>query len=132
MIMKIREKNKGFTLLEILLAIVIVSIGISALIGAYNAGILFSSDIENTDIALNIARQKMEEIKNKNTSFDSIVDAGPSTDAVFQDFSLEVATSFVAGTSNEMKQVDVIVTWDAPGGQANITLTTLVADYVKK
>lgn len=108
---KIVPKNKGFTLLEILMAIIIIGIGISAIIGAYNTGIFFTSDIENTDIALNIARQEMEEIKN--TSFESIVDSGPITDDIFQNFNIEVATSFVDDTNSELKEVDVIVTWDA-------------------
>jgi len=139
---KIASKNKGFTLLETIMAVVIISVGMTAIISAYNTGILFSSDIENTDIALNIARQEMEEIKK--TTFDSIVDAGPTSDDIFQDFDVEVVTSYVPNKNNKLKQVDVYVLWDAPGGgelnlpsgqyygKVWITLTTLVADYVKK
>jgi len=127
---KIVPKNKGFTLLETLMAIVIITIGMTAIISAYNTGILFSSDIENTDIALNIARQEMEEIKK--TPFDNIVDSGPTADDIFQNFDIEVATSYVPNKNNELKQVDITVSFDAPGGQTDTTLTTLVADYVKK
>ena len=81
------------------------------------------SDIENVDLALNIAQAKMEEIKN--TAFGSLSDSGPTADANFPRFSTTVK---VAEGQNPM-QVDVTVVWSVLGSSTNITLTTLVANY---
>ena len=125
---KIAPRNKGFTLLETIMAVVIVSVGMMAIISAYNTGILFSSDIENTDIAINIARQEMENIKKiLIENFDQSVDSGPTADENFENFDVEVASNYVGGTNNRLKRVDVTVSWDAPGGQTDISLATYEA-----
>lgn len=114
---------KGFTLLEVLIATVILTVGVAAIIWAFSAGMYATTDIENVDLALNIAQAKMEEIKN--TPFVSLVDSGPTADANFSRFSTTVN---VAEGQNPM-QVDVTVAWNVKGGSTNITLTTLVANY---
>jgi prepilin-type N-terminal cleavage/methylation domain-containing protein len=118
-----RLKNSGFTLLEVLIATVIFTIGMTAIIWALNSGIYATSDIENVDLALNIAQAKMEEIKN--TAFASLADSGPTADSNFPSFSVTVN---VAEGQNPM-QVDVTVAWSVRGGTTSFALTTLVADY---
>lgn len=114
---------RGFTLLEILIAIIILAVGVIAIISAFSSGIFASSDVENVDLALNIAQAKMEEIKN--TAFASLVDSGPTLDPNFPNFNVSVN---VAEGQNPM-QIDVTVSWNTKGGQADINLTTLVANY---
>lgn len=116
------EKN-GFTLLEVLIAAVILTVGVAALVWAFSAGIFATTDIEDVDLALNIAQAKMEEIKN--TAFASLADSGPAADAYFPRFSTTVN---VAEGQNPM-QVDVTVAWQVKGSAASFTLTTLAADY---
>jgi len=94
-----------------------------AIIWALNSGIYATSDVENVDLALNIAQAKMEEIKN--TAFGSLADSGPTADVNFPRFSTTVN---VAEGQNPM-QVDVTVAWEVKGGQTSIVLTTLVANY---
>lgn len=116
-------KNRGFTLLEVLIATIILTVGIVALMWAFSSGIYAVGDIENVDSALNIAQAKMEQIKN--TPFASLADSGPTADSNFPNFNLAVN---VAEGQNPM-QVDVTVAWQVKGGQTSITLTTLVANY---
>ena len=115
--------RKGFTLLEVLIATVILTIGVTAIIWALSSGIYATSDVENVDLALNIAQAKMEELKN--TAFASLADSGPTTDANFPRFSTTVN---VAEGQNPM-QIDVTVNWNVKGGQTGLTLTALIADY---
>jgi len=117
------NRKKGFTLLEILIASIIFVIGVVSIIRAFNAGIFAFTDSENTEIALNIAEKKMEEIKN--TAFASLADSGPASDADFPDFSVSVD---IDEGANPM-QVDVTVTQNIAGGQTSLTLTTLVSNY---
>lgn len=120
---ELRIRKRAFTLLEVLIATVIFTISVTAMIHALSSGIYAASDIENIDLVLNIAQAKMEEIKN--TPFASLADSGPTADANFPRFSTAVN---VAEGQNPMR-VDVTVAWEVKGGQTSIVLTTLAADY---
>ena len=122
-VMDMRIPGKGFTLLEFMLALIIFSSGVIAIVQAFNSGFLSSEDVSNVDLALNIAQAKMEEIKN--TSFSSLADSGPAADTNFSNFNLTVN---VAEGQNPMR-VDVTVNWNVKGGQANVALTSLVTNY---
>lgn len=116
-----RSKNRGFTLLEILITIVILTTGVIALSQAFSTGMLASTDVENVDSALNIAQATMEGLRN--TSFAGLAGSGPTADANFPNFNVTVSLS---GT--DPKQIDVTVAWNAKGGGTNVHLTTLRAN----
>lgn len=116
-----RSRNSGFTLLEILVTLVILALGVTALSQAFSTGILTSTDIENVDLALNVAQAKLEEIRN--TSFAGIASSGPTADPNFSNFNV---TAAVSGT--DPKQVDVTVDWNVKGGSESLALTTLVSN----
>ncbi|MDO8749501.1 MAG: prepilin-type N-terminal cleavage/methylation domain-containing protein [Candidatus Omnitrophota bacterium] len=113
----------GFSLLEIMIALLIFTVGVIAIIWAFSAGMSATGDIENVDLALNIAQAKMEEIKN--TPFASLTDSGPVADSNFSNFN----TAVNVGEGQNPMLVDVTVAWNVKGGSTNITLTTLVANY---
>lgn len=114
---------KGFTLLEVLITVIILTVGIVAILWAFSAGMYATTDIENVDLALNIAQAKMEEIKN--TPFANLQDYGPTADPNFANFNVSVN---VAEGQSPM-QVDVTVAWQVKGGQTSISLTTLITNY---
>lgn len=121
-------RTQSFTLLEILITLIILTVGVIAITRAFNAGLLASTDIENVDLALNIAQAKTEEIKN--TPFADLADSGPvpaDSDPASSLARFNVTVDVAEG-QNPM-QVDVTVAWDVKGGQTDITLTTLIADY---
>ena len=113
----------GFTLLEILLTLIILMVGVLSITMAFTRGVFVSSDLENIELALNIASSKMEEIKD--TDFVDLADSGPVADPDFPNFNLSVDA---AQGQNPMR-VDVTVEWLLKGGQGNVVLTTLVADF---
>lgn len=82
---------------------------------------LASTDVENVDLALNIAQAKMEEIRN--TAFANISSSGPTADPNFSNFDVTVAV-----TGTDPKQIDVTVAWKAQGGSPNVALTSLIAN----
>lgn len=114
--------EKGFTLLEILLAVILLVGGVFALSQAMSRGMLASTDVENTALALNIAQAKMEEIKG--TVFANITGSGPLPDPNFPNFNVTVTV-----TGTDPKQVGATVVWNAPGGSTYVALTTLVSNY---
>lgn len=114
---------KGFTLLEILLTLIILMVGVLSITMAFTRGVFVSSDLENVELALNIASAKMEEIKD--TDFADLADSGPAADPDFPNFNLSVD---VAQGQNP-RQVDVTVDWLLKGDKSSVVLTTLVADF---
>jgi prepilin-type N-terminal cleavage/methylation domain-containing protein len=120
-----RKGVKGFTLLEILAATLLFSIGAAALMWAISTGMSASSDVENVDLALNIAQARLEYLKG--IGYDAIAVAGDSAAAPNADFpDYSVAVNIAEGA--DPMQVEVTVTWQVKGEEAGLTLTTLVAD----
>lgn len=117
----------GFTLLEVLIAVVLFTVGTLALITALNSGIFSVSDVEKTRLALNIAQANMEMIKSKSFA-DIDTDTEISNLVSNLGFSGFTVSVNVAEGQNPM-QADITVTWNVKGGQTNIVLTTLVANY---
>jgi prepilin-type N-terminal cleavage/methylation domain-containing protein len=114
--------RNGFTLLEILIATVIVAAGVAAIVWAFSAGLFAASDTESVDLALNIAQAKMEELRN--TTFGDLADSGPAADPAFPAFS--TAVNVTEGL--DPMEITVTVTWDTRGGQTSVVLTTLRAN----
>lgn len=117
------SKKSGFTLLEVLISLVILTVSIIAIVRALSIGMFTFSNAENINLALNIAQAKMEEIKN--TVYSSISDSGPVSDAVFPRFSVNVNVK----ESAKPLEVEVLVNWDEKGDTDSVSLKTLVADY---
>jgi len=116
----------GFTLLEILITIIVLTLGTIALMQAFSTGLLASTDVENVDLALNIAQANMEMVKDQLFA-DMDTDAEIAALVSNNEFSDFTVTADVDEGQNPM-QVDVTVTWNVKGGQTNVVLTTFAAD----
>lgn len=120
--------KKGFTLLEVLLAVVILAGSIIAIMQAFSAGLFASTEAENIELALGVAQAKLENIYGTSggitDEFHSVTNDG-FTGGVYsnQNFLVRVATD-----TNNPQQVDVTVCWTTKGGDTSIKLTTLVAN----
>jgi len=116
--------KKGFSLLEILIATLVLTIGVIAVSRAiFGAGVFASTDIEDVDLALNIAQANMEVLQN--TAFGSLADSGPTADPNFSDFTVTIDVA----AGDDPMQVEVTVQWNVKGGTSSVVLTTLRTDY---
>ena len=116
---------KGFSLLEILITIILLASGVAAIIWSLTAGLAHSVNVEGMDIALGIAQANMESVTAM--TYDEINTQGttpPVTDPNFTDYK----SRYRVTKNQDPLQIDVEVTWDTGGGEAELTLTTLVAD----
>ena len=118
-------RRRGFTLLEILITIVILVTGGVILAQILSTGIFADSEVESSGVALRLAQEKMEEIKDAASyaAVDGYAAGRANIGGDFADFDRQVT---VAG---DPKQVNVIVYWNSKGQERNINLVTLLADY---
>ena len=120
--------KKGFTLLEVLLALVILAGSIIAIMQAFSAGMFASTEAENIELAIGVAQAKLENIYGTSggtsNELSHSVSAEGFTGGVYsnQNFQIQVATD-----TNNPQRVDVTVYWTTKGGDTSIKLTTLVA-----
>ncbi len=118
---------KGFTLLEILLALVLFTIGVISVLWLFSSVLVGSSDAENTTIAINLAQRRMEEIRN--LAFSDIVAEAKTTVTGFPNFQREVEIDDPAGTPSiaDLKEVTVTVYWTSKGGEVSESLVTYIS-----
>jgi len=110
----VSQNNKGFTIVETLVALVIVMV---MLLGLVQAALLsIDNNLRNVlnDEAVRIAEQEMSEVRN--TTFDNlIVGASNKTISVsirnITNFSYTV-TKTITSLSADSKRVDISVIWD--------------------
>jgi prepilin-type N-terminal cleavage/methylation domain-containing protein len=106
--------KKGFTLLEMLVTIVLLTVGITSIL--YIAGIAAFADtnLEKFTVARYLLQQSMEEVKGaaSYSDIDSFASARASLSGDFADFDREVT-----------------VYWPAKNQEESASVVTLFADY---
>jgi len=125
--LKINRKlsKKGFTLIELMVAIAILGIASIGIFQAFSVGFQSMADAKYRTVATNIAQEKLEEVKN------SVKVAYPYYSVETQVISDTTYTVIVATNSQEdnLEQVYVTVSWhDRQGNEKNVQLETLVYD----
>src|SRR3989338_2453542 len=86
-----RITSKGFSLLEVLLAVVLMVSGSLVLLRAMTIGLFAGGDNENALIAITLAQEKMEELRN--SSYTNIANETKAAVSGFPAFSREVVVS---------------------------------------
>jgi len=116
--------NKGFSLLEVLIGLVVLAIGILAIAGMQIVSIranYFSGSLTQATV---LAQDKIEETRN--TSFENLING------TFTDTKTVSGTTFTRqwtvgsvrtgeDTTNTMKMITVTVTWTEAVGGNNVT-----------
>lgn len=117
--------NKGFTLIELVLTIVLCSMGIMALFQAFNAAMLSQHQAQQHMLAVQLAQEKMEEIKNADTyaAIDGFVAPRANMGGAFASFDRAVTVS------GDPKEVTVTLYWGPPDHEEQLQLVTLMSDY---
>jgi len=117
-----REKpSKGFSLLELLLVLVFLSIVLVPLLGAIGSSLIASSDTRALNQAASLTQAKMEALRN--TAFDNILNESKNPLPNYPNFKQEVKVSL---PEYNLKNAQVIVYWDSGGVERNFILETLI------
>jgi prepilin-type N-terminal cleavage/methylation domain-containing protein len=122
--MRVRMKGqKGFTLLEVLISIIILSVALLALAGLQIISIRGNSFGGTMTEAITLARDKIEDLKRDD--WDNVVVGNHHDDQVERGISY--ARQWVVQMVGQTKEVTVTVSWD--NGNHQVSLATSLADY---
>ena len=118
--------GQGFSVVEVLIAVSILAVSLLAIASMFPVGY---QDIEYSGrmtIAAELARQKLEELRN--TSFSSLASSS-SPENLSGGFtrSWTVVDAGVGAQAADLKQVTVTVTWQGFGRPSSLSMTTLIA-----
>ncbi|MBI3332821.1 MAG: hypothetical protein HYZ93_01880 [Candidatus Omnitrophica bacterium] len=116
----------GFTLLEIMVATLLLVVGVASATFIFSRGIFATTDAEGLEQAVALAQEKMEAIRA--TAFASIAGESKGPIPGWNGFSRSVAVTQPAGTNSDFKQVVVTVYRDTGDGEVSTPLTTYVAN----
>ncbi len=119
------EGRAGFTMLELLMAILVLVVALVGLLSSYTGCFNLNETARNLTVATNAAQQKMEEIRN--TPFDSISgsfnnvafnipsNASPNSWLLTKDYAAKTYVSAVQ--VNQLLQATVVVCWRQRAGR---------------
>ncbi len=120
---RLRDNNSGFTLIEVMIAMVILTIGLLGT-AALITEIIRGNQISNrVTTATTLAQDKMEEIKG--SGYDSAADETDNYNTI-DDYPLYKRDVVVVPLGTGMKEITVIVYWDSDNSQ--VELQTILAE----
>ncbi len=118
------SRHRGFTLVEIMVAIFILTVALLGLASVTVVVVKGNSFSKTMTTATTLAKDKMEELRNAN--FAGIAPGGPETLQTIYSRSWTVTDTIVGG-SVAMKTIAVTVTWPWSGQNHTVTLNTIIA-----
>ena len=119
--MKRMRNQRGFTLLEVLISIIILSVALLALAGLQIISIRGNAFGGTMTEAITLGRDKIEDLKRDD--WDNVA-AGNDVQTVR---GINYARSWAVQTVGQTKEVTVTVSWD--NGNHQVSLATTLADY---
>jgi general secretion pathway protein I len=118
--------KSGFTLLEVLVAVVILGSTLAVLLGTVNRNLVLASDSKNLSIARMLAQNKMSEVELAGYPSDT------SNEVEYEDFPgfkwyLSVVPLNISFLETDIKIVKLLVTWN--NDQQDFEITLAMSDY---
>ena len=119
------QSKKGFSLLELLIALVILAVGLLGVAGMQVTSISGNAFSNNVTIATGLAQSRIEELK-KLPNSDAALSVGDHDEGLLPGTAIFSRSTNVNDLSPEVKQVTVTVRW-TDKSQHTITLSTMKA-----
>lgn len=117
--------NSGFTILEMLISALVMAVAVVALLSVFSIALRADSNVERSAVALVLAKNEIELIKNAGSweAIDDFVSPRTNLGGDFAGFDKEVLVS------GDPKEVRVIIYWRTLGFDQTLRLATLFTNY---
>jgi len=117
--------KKGFSLIELMVAVAILAMAIFGIFHAYSAGFMGMADARDRTVATNYAQEKMEDIKN--IPFSDIDNYIINNNGSIKELSGKIFTIYIESeayeVNDDLKKITTRVSWDE---DKEVELVTLV------
>jgi type IV pilus assembly protein PilV len=117
-------RGEGFTLIEVMMTLVILSIGLIALASMQISAMRGNSFSRRMTTAASVAEQVLEQVKN--TPYNN-VQSQSSTQVSASNMTFNSQVSVTNNTPPNAKTVQVTVTWSDRGKSHNLQLATVIS-----
>lgn len=115
--------TKGFSLIELLFALVFLGIGLLGVAAVFPLGTRFVNSSKITSTAVALSREKIEELQTMPYTSPSLAEGSYSDEQGPYQRSWTVTDSMPLAT---MKKIQVTTSWDSPQGRRHVILDTYV------
>lgn len=124
LIIKKRNIQKGFSLIELMVAVAILAVAILGIFHAYSVGFMGIADARDRTVATNYAREAMEDIKNMD--FEKIT-------TQFRDFigGTKFEKEVIVQESTNLKKVTTNIYWKDRNGNTKTVGTDMLIHFVQ-
>jgi type IV pilus modification protein PilV len=125
--MKKKTRQNGFTLLEVLFALAIFSIGLLAIIGMTTMTIKSNFMSKNLTTAVHLAQNKLDALRAE--AYTSVVDSsetGLDSQEAAGAGIFDRSVTVIPSTAPDYKTVEVIVSWSDPDPR-QVAMKTIIA-----
>ncbi len=123
----LRQSNKGFSLLEVMIALAIVAVALVSLLGLSNRSILVQDKIQKLTSATLLAQQLISEqelnVGHARSAWEPQED---NFTPPFEDFRWQI--SYQDTLISRVKQITVIVSWGPEGKNEQVQLVSFLPD----
>jgi len=117
--------QKGFSLIELMVAVAILAMAIFGIFHAYSVGFMGMADARDRTVATNYAQEKMEDIKN--IPFSDIDNYIINNNGSIEEISGKIFTIYIESeayeVNDDLKKITTRVSWDE---DKEVELVTLV------
>ena len=117
--------KQGFTLIELLVTVVLATSGLMVLMHLVGVAIFADSDLEYSLISLNLANEKLEELRD--SDYSTVASVTESSISGFSWVDDRIVT--VSEIDSDLKDVQVEVRWMQKGGRQSVNVRTYIANY---
>ena len=132
-VLTVNQKNRGFTLVEVLVAIVILFISMMAVLHALGLSVEHNMKNIIMDEAVRLSEQKMNELRN--TSITTLASSNPSTEVPisrnFRNITIDYNVNWIVeNLSADSRAIQVLVQWNWKNISHQHTATSIVSSGI--
>jgi hypothetical protein len=132
------DGEEGISLVEILVAVFLLTVGLFALLGSFIASAHSLQEQERRSLATRVGTETLESLRN--TTFDEVPVGTTNTTVersgvefdVETDIEWRDALDWDDGSSEDLKYASVTVAWDLRGESRSVTFSTAITALTKK